>query len=95
MARPKTMNAAFGDFISAVMDRFNQLLQQPDWVPSEAQATVLKRLAETQVILQKGKPGEENGRPATAKEREGMIEALEASPPPSAAAADVEHEPGP
>lgn len=91
MARPKTMNAAFGEFISAVMERFNGKLKDPRWLPSESEANVLKRLGETQVILQKGKPLDEDGaKLPTIQERNGALEMLEAAPPPGAFAPEAE-----
>ena len=81
MARPKKMNAFFGEFVHAVMRRFHQKLQDPEWLPTEAQANVLKRLAETQTIIQKGKPLDEGAKPHTAAERSDALEKLEAAPP--------------
>jgi hypothetical protein len=91
MARPRVMNAAFGEFVSTVLYRFNLKLEaDPAWIPDEGQATVLKRLAETQVILMKGRPLDENGKTLpTARERANALATLEKSggpevPPPDA-----------
>lgn len=81
MARPKVMNAAFGEFQQEVMARFNRLLEKPEWLPTEAQARVLKLLAETQAILHKGAV-DENAKLPNKRQRDEALALLENRLPP-------------
>lgn len=93
MGRPKTMNAAFGEFISTVMHRFNELLtSSPTWVPDKEQAEVLKRLAETQAILQKGLEDDTEKKLPTKAQRTQALAALESRPAPNTGAPEPEAE---
>lgn len=82
MARPKVMNAAFGEFQQEVMARFNRLLDEdPKWLPTEAQSRVLKLLAETQAILHKGAV-DENAKLPNKRQRDEALALLEGRLPP-------------
>lgn len=89
MGRPQTMNAAYGDFMKQVMERINRRLLDPKYIPSEGDMRVMKLMAETQVILQKGKPLDEDAELPTKKDRDAALAQLEARAPDAEAPPDV------
>lgn len=60
MGRPLSINLAVGRFAAITMKRLLERQQRdPDFIPTEGQARVVKILAEAQAILQKRKPEDE------------------------------------
>lgn len=61
MGRPRTINSVLAEVSAEAVGRLHRRLKaDPDMMLTEGQARVLKTLAETQVIIQRRKPEDED-----------------------------------
>jgi hypothetical protein len=62
MGRPKTINAMVAEIaVEAVRRVKEKMADEPTYRLTESDAKVIKTLAEAQVVLQKRRPGEDDG----------------------------------